>query len=344
MDKINDSSNESLNNDMGIQSPTKTNQQGVNPADDPVNDLSYSDQAVDFMELIRARAFVGGVSGEVIFEALKLQFDDYINLVDKTNYVDIFYTQLAASYELVNSDDTEEHPTEIRECLGQLYQSFVDLLQGLFQEKLTISISELEAGAIDEEDLEFIFRRLYEFFILGAKNNFKVVIAKDIITRLSNLEEMDDDAFFKAIDHELESYSPLITTMTPTTFFQYRGDGEISELWENGRVIGNFLRKYSPKIYRNEEFTVELVNHITMIQQFKNDVIDDKIDDVVEQEDGNEADPEDDDDETVFISNSDPDRDSKEAKAIAEGKTVLSEYDYPDRYYGPSQLDEIEED
>ena len=55
-------------------------------------------------------------------------------------------------------------------------------------------------------------------------------------------------------------------------FLKYRGDQEIIQFFENGKVVGNFLRKYTPKLYQNEEFEVELINYITMVQQSKEEV------------------------------------------------------------------------
>jgi hypothetical protein len=34
-------------------------------------------------------------------------------------------------------------------------------------------------------------------------------------------------------------------------------------MYREGKVVGNFLLKYSPKLYQNELFQIELVNHIT---------------------------------------------------------------------------------
>ena len=65
-------------------------------------------------------------------------------------------------------------------------------------------------------------------------------------------------------------YTPLLT-MTPTEFLKYRGDDDITDLFENGVVSGNFLIKYSPKLYANDEFQVELINHIVMIQTMEED-------------------------------------------------------------------------
>jgi hypothetical protein len=231
----------------------------------PIND-SADNTAVSFSELIRERAFLGEVPSEPIFDGIRRQFEDYINLEDQTNYVDVFYTQLALSYDRVNSDDSEEYPNEIREALDKLHQQFVDLMQEQLQMRLTLGLFDLESGVVHREDLEFILRRLYEFFILGAKHNFKTVIAADV---LRNIGEVTEDDFIPQIGELMEAYNPLIGSIDPMEFLQLRGDEEIFELFDNGRVNGNFLRKYTPKLYQNDEFTVEIINHITMLYRFK---------------------------------------------------------------------------
>ena len=249
---------------------TKVDQQGNFPVDSSIND-----QPTDFMELIRERAFLGDTPFDSICEGIRKQFENYINMEDQTNYVDIFYQQLALSYDVVNNDESEEHPNEIRDVLDSFYQAFMDIMQSLFSTRLTITIPDLEAESIDREDLEFIIRRLYEFFILGAKNNFKVVIATDINPKLKDIGD-DDNEYFRRLNELMENYSPLILTITPMDFIRYRGDQEIYDLFDNNRVVGNFLRKYSPKLYQNEDFRVELINYITMVAHFKQDIIDNK--------------------------------------------------------------------
>ena len=243
-------------------------QQGVDP---PVEDSI--NPSLSFTDIIKERAFIGDTPVETIYESIQKQFEDYINMEDNTNYVDVFYKQLMLSYDKVNNDDSEEHPTEIREVLNVIHQEFTDFMQELFSTRLTITIPELEGESILSEDLEFIIRRLYEFFILGARNNFKSVIATDVRSAIENIGDNDDE-YFKKLQELMDRYSPLLTTMTPTTFLKYRGDQEVYDLFENGMVAGNFLRKYSPKLYQNDEFLVDLTNYITMIHQFKKDLVD----------------------------------------------------------------------
>lgn len=262
-----------------IENKSIINQEGGNPPplDDyavSIDDLSLADQAIDYSDLIQEDVFIGSIPYDAIEEYLDNQFDDYINLEDSKNYVDIFYDQLHASYETIHSDDEEEHPQEKIEALDMLHEKFLNKINDLFKSRLSITIADLEdvvVSSVDRDEMEFIIRRLYEFFILGARNNFKVVIAMDIQKRM-NINTADDELYFRELENQLTNYSPLIKVVDPMQFLKYRGDEEITELYETGKVVGNFLRKYTPKLYQNDEYKVELVNYITTIEQFKEDM------------------------------------------------------------------------
>lgn len=243
------------------------NQQEVTPVEDSLNEISFSTIPIEFTELIREHAFLGKFSLIPIFEGIVDQFRDYINMEDKENYVDIFYTQLHASRIELLEDDWEEHPSSVKDVLDTIHRTFIDLMQKWFYQRLTISITDLEAEAYDEEDIEFIIRRLYEFFILDAQNNFKVVIGSGVQRAIKNWEDYTDEEYFPMVQKLTLEYSPLITTITPMEFLQIRGDKEIFELFDNGRVTGNFLRKYSPKFYHNEAFHSDVINYITSLVQ-----------------------------------------------------------------------------
>ena len=246
----------------------KQNQQGNVPADTPTEE---SESTVQYTHLIAEHAFLGQYPLSSILEGIGNQFHDYINIEDTKNYVDIFFDQLHVSYDKVRLNDGEEHPTEIKEVLDGIYRLFISVIDVFFKTRLTLSIIPIEDENINDPDVEFIIRRLYEFFILNAKTNFKVVIATDVMSLLKDITD-DDDEYFRVLQASMERYSPLVTTVTSTQFLQYRGDQEVYDMFENGKVTGNFLRKYSPKLYQNEEFEVELINYITMVHQFKQDI------------------------------------------------------------------------
>jgi hypothetical protein len=202
-------------------------------------------------------------------ESIDKQFIDYIDMEDKTNYVDVFYEQLYTSYRKINEDDGEEFPVESNEALNSIYNTFKDHMKDLFYTRLTLSIPVLEEDG-EPEDIEFMIRRLYEFFILGAKDNFKSVISIKVCESLRGIT--DDKEYFNKVNSLLEDYSSLITIISAAEFLRCRGDGEIIELFTTGAINGNFLRKYSCKLYKNEEFKVDLINYITMVNHFENDV------------------------------------------------------------------------
>lgn len=241
-------------------------------AESYMNDQSAADEAVDYSEIIADSAFLGDFPFSSITEGIETQFNDYINMEDKNNYVDIFYDQLHASYEEATKDP--EHPQELKDALDKILDTFIDNITQLFAKRLTITINAVEAEDIDQDEVELVLRRLYEFFILGARENFKVVIAADINYKTFNEKVEDNDAeFFNKIERLLSHYSPLILEIGPMEFLKYRGDEEIYGLFESGKVNGNFLRKYSPKLYQNEEFKVELINHIVIVKEVKEELM-----------------------------------------------------------------------
>lgn len=249
----------------------KKDQEGETPLENPLDDQSLADQPLDYSEIIEQEAFLGNIPFDAIIEGLEAQFADYVNIEDTTNFVDVFYDQLHASLAAVTDDESEEHPVEIKEALDRIHQRFIDFMVKKFDERLTLTIMMVEDEDIDYDDLEFIIRRLYEFFILGAQNNFKVVIAADVNARIGQIS--DDKEWFTKLQEMMALYSPLVTGIKPMEFLRYRNDTEITELFENGQVVGNFLRKYSPKFYQNEEFQVAVINYVTMANQFGKEII-----------------------------------------------------------------------
>lgn len=240
--------------------------------DDPINDQSLADQPIEFSELIRQQAFIGEMSFDTIIEGIQAQFSDYIKSEDKTNYVDIFYDQLHASYDAIVGDESDGDENEYRAVLDDIQRSFLDAMADLFKLRLTLTIIPLEDDDPDNDgEIEFIIRRLYEFFILDAKNNFKEVIAQDVNRRIQSRIENDNE-YFKIVNELLQLYSPLVTGVTPEQFLEYRRVDDIIQYFKDGKVVGNFLRKYTPKFYQNEEFECEVVTYITMMEQFKEDL------------------------------------------------------------------------
>lgn len=236
-----------------------------------MEDQSTADLPITHADVIKENVFIGSTPLDVIMEGIETQFDDYINIEDKSNYVDIFYNQLHASYEAAN-DDTETFKEDMIKTLDDIHQKFIDRMVELFNVRLTLTIADVESESVDLDDIEFTIRRLYEFFIMDARNNFKVAIAYDAKARIGK-QISDHREYMRTVNNLMtNNYNPLITAIGPMEFLKYRGDQEIIQFFETGKVTGNFLRKYTPKFYMNEEFEVEVINYITMIQQIKEEV------------------------------------------------------------------------
>lgn len=238
-------------------------------------DSRYDDEGYDMTEevhdlsdLLEQSAYVGEYPFDTIMEGINTQFEDYINMEDTTNYVDIFYNQWNDSKQITEEgpDDTEE----IMNVLNQMKDKFVSKLTQLFEEVLTITIMAVDDETTEEDEVEIVMRQIYEFFILGAKNNFMTVISTDLAGRLP--VTMDDNQHYRLIDELLVEYSPLIRCMTPTKFIAITGQVQITELYEEGQIAGNFLRKYTCKLYQNDEFKVELISQITIHQDLKKEI------------------------------------------------------------------------
>lgn len=244
----------------GINSPL-----GNDPADD-------RDGYIDYGLMVAESVFLGDMPFVEIINSIKEQFEDYINIEDKTNYVDIFYTQLQESINATN-DDEEDHPIEINEVLDNMKDTFVNIMKDLFQLRLTISIMTIDDETTPEDEIELSIRILYEYFILGARNNFKTVIQKDMIPKIGMIPNDQDDIYFQRVEELLREYDPIVTCITPTEFIQFTGNNDILSMYDDGQVVGNFLRKYSAKLYKNDEFKTEIINSIIITQNLKEDLL-----------------------------------------------------------------------
>ena len=79
---------------------------------------SYADQAMDYNDLIKESVFKGETPFQVIIEGLTEQFDDYINVEDRTNYVDVFFNQYHDSVNAILTEDADDHPEERKEIIN----------------------------------------------------------------------------------------------------------------------------------------------------------------------------------------------------------------------------------
>ena len=235
--------------------------------DDMIDD--YDDEGVIDQESIAKQiALVGEYPYDTIKDSIKDQFSNYIKNEDMTDYVDIFYNELEKSYDLIN-DDNSDLVLDNRDLLGDVLNGmnddFISFMKELFYQYMTITFSDIEEEDYDYENIKNELSVAYDFFILNAKNNFKKAISNDILVRIKSETFNSDDEYYKRINELMSLYTPLIAAISPLNYIRYIGDDNMLDLFENGSISGNFLRKYSPKLYQNEEFKIEIITNVTML-------------------------------------------------------------------------------
>ena len=63
-----------------------------------------------------------------------------------------------------------------------------------------------------------------------------------------------------------EYYTPLIEGLDCMEFLGYCDNSdEITKLYENNIIVGNFLRKYTPALYQDEMMTHDIINYIIIL-------------------------------------------------------------------------------
>jgi len=230
------------------------------------------EQVINDSTSIAEQAFVGDHPLITIIDGTRQQFSNYMSQdADQTNYLEIFYDQLAHSYQVLEERHDLVRSQDMKESLATTYDQFVDLLGTLISEYLGIGIVDLEEGTMSPSDSTYVLTRIYEYFILQARRNFKVAIATSVNAAIRLNRSINSDNYFEHLQELLEDYSPLITNIMPMDFLNFTGDRELIELYANGRIGGNFLLRYSPKLYQNQDFVVELINYITAHQNLGSD-------------------------------------------------------------------------
>lgn len=238
----------------------------------PDNELVLSDiNFISYSELIESEVFIGVMPLQPLLEGINNQFRNYVNNNDMIDYVNLFYTQLNDSYNEIKNNQDEEHIVEKREVLDKIYNSFIDTMRKLFDLYLTITITDLESDDnTDPDNIQYCIRKIYECFILNANKNFKTALTIDVNNKLE--KGLNEDEIFTQINIILDDHSPLIN-MLPDTFLKFSNNQDITDLFENNSIAGNFLRKYTPKLYVNESFKVSLINNIILYYQLQDDLI-----------------------------------------------------------------------
>lgn len=239
--------------------------------DDYINQQSASDDPTTYDAIAEEEYFLGEYPFSALQESIQSQFSNYISTDDRTNYVEIFYEQLHASETLLQ-DEEEEHPDAVKEILNRILDQFNSMMFSLFRQRLTLSIVGFETDSIDPGTLEATYRLLYEYFILDARSNFRNVISKDIASKLP--QSLSDDEFYKRAKDLLQYYSPIVYAVGPQEFLRLSNAGEdVINLFDNNLVVGNFLRRYSPRLFDNEDFQIDILAHIAVVHGVKEDFI-----------------------------------------------------------------------
>lgn len=241
-------------------------QEGATPlGSSSIDDVNDDEElSADYSDIISRSAFLGEYPFDSIIEGIKGQFQDYIGTKDQLDYVDIFYDQMKASMDELKSDVSEEHPQEILEALTRLKDQFVSTVFELFESYLTVTIKTVDDESTEEDEVEVAIRIAYKFFILDARDNFSHVIVKKLYPEVCTIQ--DDIEFYNRIDELLRDYDPFVRAITPTEFLQLCDADDIINMYDSGDLIGNFLRKYSAKLYKNESFKINVVNDIVIKQ------------------------------------------------------------------------------
>lgn len=234
-------------------------------------EMSYADQAMDYNDLIQENVFFGEMSLQVIIEGITSQFENYINTEDQTNYVDAFFNQYHQSLNQINTIDSDDHPAERKEVLDGILNEFISTIHSLFQQSLNVTIIPIDDGSTDINDIEVILRKLYEYFILNARKNFITALSGDILKKLPKSFESNKE-FISSVNGFLGEYSPIIITMTIEDFLNYTGQDDIIEMISDNKWTGNFLKKYSPKLYQNEDLVSDIISNIAIISDLKEEM------------------------------------------------------------------------
>lgn len=232
---------------------------------------SYADQAMGYNELIKESVFKGETPFQVIIEGLTNQFDDYINVEDRTNYVDVFFNQYHDSVNAILTEDADDHPDERKEILDGILNDFIATIGDLFTTRLAIVITPIDEGSSNIDDIESILRALYEFFVIKARDNFITVLSGDINQHLPK-NITDNRQFISEVKTLLTNYMPIITTLSVNDFLKIRGEETLIEMNDNNQWSGNFLKKYSPKLYQNETLVADIISQTAIIYDIKEEL------------------------------------------------------------------------
>lgn len=234
------------------------------------NELDYYDSDLDeysaenSIALFQEKYFICDIPYNDIIERMTEQFIDYINTKDTMDYVSLFFNALYISYDNID-DDREQFPDECKEALQLLQSNFIDTLCHLFEQRIGIEFPDVDSYIDDK--LVTVLHDVYEYFIINAKRNFKVAISE----YLNETIKSSGDEYFRELQEKIESdFLTFIKLIKPDTFLQITGGHrEIYSYYMNNLFVGNFLKKYTPALYKNYEFKIEIINYTTMVKLLK---------------------------------------------------------------------------
>lgn len=232
--------------------------------------LDDRDAVINFDEYNEESVFLGEYPFEVILEGITSQFENYIGTEDSTNYVEVFYTQYHNSMDTLNGDDVD-NPDLKKEILDRRLDEFTTKMAELFENRLNISIADIEKDDLNIDKIEYIIMTLYDYFIINARKNLMTVISKDIGSKINTIIE-DNRQLMNTINDMMRFYSPLIIDLSAMEFLRYTGNKDVIELYDNCEFVGNFLMKYSPKLYQFPDYEVEIVSQIVSILELKEEM------------------------------------------------------------------------
>ena len=218
-------------------------------------DPSIEAPTIPFDEMMKYDVLIGTYPINTIKEGIIEQFNDYIVLSDTTDFVSIFYDQYEKSLVLLDADDVVFADMK-RELLHRIHDEFNEFLANLFVQRIGIGFAD------DDSYSDGMLLTLYQYFILGAKENFLNVIVSSILD-LARLFPYEGKIFLSHIDGMLHQFDPYIH-MTIDRFIAKTGNDDIQQLFDDQVVTGNFLNKYSAKLYLHEDFRVEIINEINL--------------------------------------------------------------------------------
>lgn len=249
----------------------KTNEEEVNSSvsnNDDDDEYEYR-PVVQFDDLIKNTVLYSDYDLDDVKDRIRDQFSNYISTSDRTNYLNIMFRNFRYSRMVINQE-LDEYTPERSIALRNMYDEFIEFLEDIIESKLTISIVNYDTSLLNDEDIEFIYMTIYEFFILEARQNFKTVISNDIRKQIKGYTDEED--YFNKAQELILYYSPMITTITCEDFLLTLKRDDIKQLYDMGVIAGNFFRKYSPKFYKNDEFLVEVLNQVMTMFNFKIDM------------------------------------------------------------------------